>query len=400
MKNVHIIVATGEWGQDNLRYRRHRLAEYLQKQPETKEVIWLCPAPHQTEASFSVLPNGIKQWPVQDLLPQKVFRFGRYVDRFYKKKIERFLSYLKQFQEQYKLILWYTFPGFPMLADLFNWDRVIYDCSDLWASPISGSQNVLSTFREKVISSAEDRIVKKAETIFCTSDYLRDRIVAKLGSSNAGHVHTFENGVEFDLFAAQVQKVDGVLPADFAGTVLGFIGGIKPKLDLALIKKAARQKRDWLFLFVGPDGTGMNHEFQQLLNEPNVLWTGSVPPLEVPQYMNLIDIGVMPYKPSPYNQAVFPLKLFEFLAAGKPAVGVHLPSTKKYAEHAVYAHIETTGADDFIRACEELQYEENHQDRRRRLAKTKDWDDLFRAMVEIVIVKNEAECINKRLTPR
>lgn len=46
---IHVIVATAEWGKDQLRYRRHRLAEFLAAQEETKEVIWVCPAPRPRE---------------------------------------------------------------------------------------------------------------------------------------------------------------------------------------------------------------------------------------------------------------------------------------------------------------------------------------------------------------
>ena len=81
-------------------------------------------------------------------------------------------------------------------------------------------------------------------------------------------------------------------------------------------------------------------KIKSLLTESNILWTGSVAPSIIPKYMNLIDIGIMPYKLSQYNQAVFPLKLFEFLAAGKSVVGMHLPSTKKYAAKSVYIHLE------------------------------------------------------------
>ncbi len=50
---IHVIVATAEWGKDKLRYRRHRLAEFLAAQEETKEVIWVCPAPRPKEMNFS-----------------------------------------------------------------------------------------------------------------------------------------------------------------------------------------------------------------------------------------------------------------------------------------------------------------------------------------------------------
>ncbi|MFP5111880.1 teichuronic acid biosynthesis protein TuaH [Bacillaceae bacterium C204] len=385
MKNIHILVATGEWAQDQLRYRRHRLAEYLQNHPDTKEVIWLCPTPYRKENSHTRLSNGIKQWAIQDLFPQKVFRFGRYLDVFHKTKVQPLLQYLKEEQEQYTVNLWYTFPGFPSLTELFSWNKVVYDCSDLWTSPINGKNSILANFRKNIIAGAENRIIQKANVIFCTSEYLRKRIVEKLGSEEK--VFTFENGVEFDLFATNPLQTENILPDHFDGTVLGFIGGIKPKLDFDLIKEVAQKKREWLFLFVGPDGTNDHPEFKNLLSESNVFWTGSVAPSDVPKYMNLIDIGIMPYKSSQYNQAVFPLKLFEFLAAGKSVLGMHLPSTEKYAEESVYVHLDTNDSNQFINVCEQLEdtkNQENYIQKRKALAKTKNWNEVFEDMCLLV----------------
>ncbi|MFB8735907.1 glycosyltransferase [Bacillus sp. SL00103] len=96
------------------------------------------------------------------------------------------------------------------------------------------------------------------------------------------------------------------------GTVLGFIGGIKPKLDFDMMAEGARMRPDWTFLFVGPDGTNGDPSFQHALKLPNVIWTGAVAPEEVPAYMKLIDVGMMPYKQSPYNRCVPFLKFTNF----------------------------------------------------------------------------------------
>ncbi|MEH7749439.1 glycosyltransferase [Neobacillus drentensis] len=385
MKSIHIMVATGEWAQDQLRYRRHRLAEFLQNHPETKEVIWLCPTPTQKKEPYTRLSNGIKQWTIQDVLPHKVFRFGRYIGLFHKTKLQPLFQYLKEAQEKYAVNLWYTFPGFPLLSESFSWNTVIYDCSDLWTSPINGKNSILANFRKNIISRAENRIIQRADKITCTSEYLSMRVVEKLGSKEK--VFTFENGVEFDLFAKNLTQMTNILPDHFDGTVLGFIGGIKPKLDFDLIKEVAQKKREWLFLFVGPDGTNDHPKFKELLTEGNVLWTGSVAPCDVPKYMNLIDIGIMPYKSSQYNQAVFPLKLFEFLAAGKSVLGMHLPSTKKYAEESIYAHLDTNNTNQFIKICEQLEGTINDEiliNRRKKLAKSKNWNKVFEDMFLLV----------------
>jgi teichuronic acid biosynthesis glycosyltransferase TuaH len=382
-ETIHVIVAAGEWEHDGLRYRRHRLAEYLQKQPETKDVVWLCPSPQITEDAYSVLPNGIQQVLITDIMPHKIFRFGRYMDVFYQSKLRSLLFYLKQVEGKYRIQLWYTFPGFPLLSDLVAWDQVIYDCSDLWSSPMNGKNSALSSLRQRIISGAENRIIQKADVIFCTSEVLRDKVAEKRG--NTEQVHVFENGVEFSLFAQEEEMANGILPEDFNGSVLGFIGGIKPKLDFTLIAEVAKQRPNWLFLFVGPDGTGKQSQFQELLALKNVLWVGSIPAKEVPKYMNLIDIGIMPYKKSPYNAAVFPLKLYEFLAAGKPVVGVHLPSTKKCVEEATYTHLESSRPSEFLNTCERLLASKDSSDqalRRQEIAKGKDWNVIFKRMLE------------------
>lgn len=379
-KAIHVVVATGEWGQDQLRYRRHRLAEFLAEQKNTREVIWVCPAEEAPSEAFTRLHNDIIQFAVKDFLKKKMFRFARYRDVFYQKKLTPLLERLKAAEGE-NVYLWYTFPGFPLLAALYDWDRVIYDCSDLWAAPISGKQNLASAFRQKVIFEAESRIIKAANTIFCTSEYLCQNVKNRLNGEDKP-VFTVENGVEYDFFAANDKRADVL--GERQGTVLGFIGGIKPKLDFKLIKKAARAKQDWTFLFVGPDGTNGDPDFKDMLEEDNVIWTGPAAPADVPAYMNVVDIGIMPYKPSPYNNAVFPLKLFEFLAAGKPVAGMNLPSTAKVEKENVYRHMTGSDSGAFIALCEEL--ERSHDDpssveNRKKTAREKDWRQLFFIML-------------------
>lgn len=386
MDTIHVVVAAGEWNQDRLRYRRHRLAQFLKGEPDTQEVIWLCPSPQKHDLKVTQLANGVQEWTVQDIMPQKIFRFGRYIDLFYRGKLRTLLAHLRLYKDHCRFFLWYTFPGFPELINGFPWDKIIYDCSDLWASPIGGGSSFVSRLRQRIIAGAERKIINGADIIFCTSDDLRKRVIQLAGEKRADHVHTFENGVEFQLFTKK-DRAEGVIPDNFSDTVVGYIGGIKPKLDFELIRKAAIEKREWLFLFVGPDGTGKDSDFQQLSHEQNVLWTGSVSPEKVPEYMNLIDIGIMPYKQSPYNGAVFPLKLFEFLAAGKPVIGLNLPSTQKYAREGVYDHLETNDPDVFVHACEQMarvETDENYTQERVQLARQKDWNGIFQRMIDLI----------------
>ncbi|MGD6776444.1 glycosyltransferase [Sutcliffiella horikoshii] len=381
-KNIHVIVATGEWDQDNLRYRRHRLAEYLESHPDTEEVIWVCPSITKHAESFRLLENGIKQYTVNDIHSHKLSRFGRYFDNFYKGKLQRLKKYLDGKSTQSSLYLWCTFPGFPGMVDLCAWKETIYDCSDYWASSITGNKNIVLMMREKSILQAEKRIAENVDTIFCTSDFLYENLKQEYNIKADQFV--MENGVEYDLFQTSDKPTGVERKSDL---VLGFIGGIKPKLDFDMLYRLMSLKSNWELLLVGPDGTDGHPDFKKLQSLNNVNWVGKVPPMEVPHYMNALDIGILPYKKSPYNNAVFPLKLFEFLGAGKPVVGMNLPSTQKFSEPNVYEYLINDTVDNVIETCETLTSTSNASivKRRKELAASKDWNNIFEKMYQIVM---------------
>jgi glycosyltransferase involved in cell wall biosynthesis len=56
-----------------------------------------------------------------------------------------------------------------------------------------------------------------------------------------------------------------------------------------------------------------------------VVWTGPVPYADVPGIVAAFDVGLIPYVSNAYTRSCFPLKLYEYLAAGKPVVASGLP---------------------------------------------------------------------------
>ena len=382
MRTIHVIVATGVWNLDNLTYRRHRFAEFLQKQQETEEVIWLCPGEKQT-SEVTRLENGIYQWIISDLGNYKVQRFARFIPFFYQKKLRSLSNYLAEKKGNYLVNLWYTYPAFPTLYKIYSWDQIVYDCSDLWAEQLSGKFSFLSYLKQKIIYQSEQTIVEKASYITCTSSFLAEEIISRTPAYR-DKIFTYENGVEYELFQERKNR-EPVIEKE--GLTIGYIGGIKPKLDFGLIQQIAQMRRDWTILLVGPDGTNNSPEFMKLLKEPNIQWMGSVSRNQVPAYMHMLDIGIMPYKDTPYNKAIFPLKLFEFLAAGKPVIGMNLPSTKGYVEEGVYELLlGEPEVNQFIHACEKMAENAGSQvwqSRRKQLAMLKDWENIFQEMIQV-----------------
>jgi glycosyltransferase involved in cell wall biosynthesis len=74
-------------------------------------------------------------------------------------------------------------------------------------------------------------------------------------------------------------------------------------------------------------------------------------------------VGVIPYRRSRLTASIFPMKIYEYLAAGLPVVASGLPSLEGMAEVAL-----VDGADAAVQAIEEALAEDTLDRRRARSA--------------------------------
>jgi glycosyltransferase involved in cell wall biosynthesis len=56
-----------------------------------------------------------------------------------------------------------------------------------------------------------------------------------------------------------------------------------------------------------------------------VIFTGTIPYLEVPKYMSCMDICLIPFRNDLVSKNSLPLKLFEYMACEKPIISTKLP---------------------------------------------------------------------------
>jgi hypothetical protein len=110
--------------------------------------------------------------------------------------------------------------------------------------------------------------------------------------------------------------------------IAGFVGNLVPeRIDAAMLNAVA--DRGHSLLLVGPEharqGLG---ELELLVSRPNVQWVGRKAFEELPSYLRIIDVGLVPYADTAFNRGSFPLKTLEYLAAGKAVVSTDLPATR------------------------------------------------------------------------
>jgi glycosyltransferase involved in cell wall biosynthesis len=141
------------------------------------------------------------------------------------------------------------------------------------------------------------------------------------------------NAVEFDHFARAgapgpvPQDMTSILRADCP--VIGYYGALARWFDYDLVRQAAQSHSDWEFVLIGPDHDHTLME-SNILSMPNVHWLGSRDYFQLPDYLRHFTIATIPFLVNNITLATSPIKLFEYMAAGKPIVTSDLPECSKY----------------------------------------------------------------------
>lgn len=119
--------------------------------------------------------------------------------------------------------------------------------------------------------------------------------------------------------------------------VILFVGTLTKHVGMdTFLQHFARMPRDGVkFVVVGDDIVTAGREMQrakaicrQLAIEESVIFTGLQPAERVPLYINLADVCVSPFPPSKFSKFNIAMKVFEYMACGKPTVTFQLEGTK------------------------------------------------------------------------
>lgn len=184
------------------------------------------------------------------------------------------------------------------------------------------------------IDAWEQRLSAAVQVVFTTSPELQ-------ASHRRWNHHTYFHGnvADFQHFnRALTEPVLHCPPllADCSRPRLLFTGAIDAyKLDLGLLLTLATTHPDWSFVLVGPVGEAdPSTDVGALEACPNVHLFGSQPYRDLPAWAAHADLALLPLQHNGYTRHMFPMKFFEYLAAGLPVVGTAIPALKCHTDVA------------------------------------------------------------------
>jgi len=235
-------------------------------------------------------------------------------------------------------ILWIAIPTAADMIGEFDERLVIYQVSDKYDANLMDHATDLAT-----IKKLHERAIDNADIVFYSGQKL-------LAEAERGRERSFllEQAVDFDhwsqIAGGKLEIAEAV--ARIPRPRLGYFGAIEPWLiDQELIKRAARERPDWQWIFVGNKARGV--EVEAL---PNTHFLPPVPYQELPHYAAGFDVCVLPWDTAhsftSYGSAI---KVREYLASGLPVVISPLPEYESMGKVLRIAR----SHDDWFRLVEE-----------------------------------------------
>jgi GT2 family glycosyltransferase/glycosyltransferase involved in cell wall biosynthesis/tetratricopeptide (TPR) repeat protein len=218
---------------------------------------------------------------------------------------------------------------------------VVYDCLDL----ATGFANPA-----KSLGDDEGRLIDGADVIVTASSPLARHIRAKRSSV------VIRNAADVDFFAAAYsERASGGRP------VIGYFGAIADWFDIGWIEHCAAARPDWEFRLIGrTDGCDIGRA-ERL---GNVRFYGERPYGELPDHLREFDVAIIPFKMTDLIRCTNPVKLYEYMAAGKPVVAAPMPEVAEATDLAYIAD----DADSFERRIAQALGEDCPELRQRRRA--------------------------------
>jgi len=250
-----------------------------------------------------------------------------------------------------KPVLWIAIPTAAEMIGTLDEAAVVYQVSDKYDA------NTMDHATDPaLIRRLHEHAIDAADLVFYSGRKLFNE--ATRGCERS---YLLEQGVDYDHWRRVAEATVAPEVARIPRPRLGYFGAIEPWLvDQELIKRAARERPEWQWIFIGNKSRGL--EIEDL---PNTHFLPPVPYAELPRYAAGFDVCVLPWETeqsfTSYGSAI---KVREYLATGKPVVIAPLPEYEPMSDVLRIAR----SRDEFFRLVEEALRENDPSERLRRQA--------------------------------
>jgi glycosyltransferase involved in cell wall biosynthesis len=234
--------------------------------------------------------------------------------------------------------------------------------------------------------------ITQAQSVTLTCDALKERYRVPDAKSSI-----IPNGVDLNAF----KNHNGKAAISSDGFVVGYVGVLREWVDFEPVFKALRMLDKRIkMLIVGKEG-----QFRETVDlartcgvDDRVTFTGQVDYADVPRYIAAMDVCMIPFKSNEISAGAVPLKLFEYMACGKPVISTRLQGVEAVAHDIVQY---CSSVEDYAEAITRLYEDETLRKRvggegEKLISTNYDWENITKKLEDKLVRAARGETSVKR----
>lgn len=228
-------------------------------------------------------------------------------------------------------VIWITSASlFDLLpSSIKNQPKIVYDCmDDLLEFPAVNC----SETKRALLMKKENKLLTQSKLVISSADYLKDKVIARSGISS-NKVYVVNNAVELpnsDINSTLPNEVcEAIIRIKAIKLSMVYIGTIDDWFDFDSILSVLNRIDDLELVLFGPLRG-------KVPDNPKIHHLGTIQRDYIFNIMDAADILVMPFKLNELIRSVNPVKLYEYIYAGKPVIATRYGETIKFEK---YVHL-------------------------------------------------------------
>ncbi len=295
------------------------------------------------EKRFQVTQMEKNVWCVDIFLPdifsvireRKRWWFSSFCNQYVLEKVQSAIDYLNMKDT----VLLLQNPMAVGLVKSVSYKLLAFDAIDNWLHHPQMNDSY------DLIESNYKLMDEKADVILTVSEALKE-----IFPTNP-NVNWVPNGVDISFFSngfgdtTQLKKK----------IVIGYIGKIQERVDFDLIEKCIQSCDNCTFEICGPIYSQQKRIKELKKKYTNINFTGDIHYNKLPEAMKKMDIAIIPHKIDSFTESMNPLKLYEYLAAGKPVISMAVAGTDAISPYVYNCN----NSEEFIDALKKVIEEVN-----------------------------------------
>ena len=239
---------------------------------------------------------------------QLIYKLGLVVYLFSQRKENKYIIFLR----------------YPKLGSLFSFLKkylnlfIIYEVHEIFS------------LKNKKLYKIEKNLLNTSDLIICITERLKKEILT-IFQIDSQKIHVIPDAVRDDWLNIKNEKEEYIF----------YAGSLKKWKGVDVLIKAMKYLPGEKLLIAGN-----GEEFSNLQNmvkkenlQDRIKFLGYIPHTEIPKFLSKAKILVLPNVEEDTSVFTSPLKLFEYMAAGKPIVASDIPSLREILKHEENAYL-------------------------------------------------------------